>query len=539
MGIEVPRPATLGEYTLEATQADNRFYSEVLEALANSNGFSYSALSDQQRREADYIETVLTQTLRFEEFYYYDEPLKPSTGNQASLPLSLMDYTFRTVEDIDIYLELLQDFPRYFDQLLAHEEEKKSRKLLMPLVSIEGSIEEAAAYTGNADTHVLAGTFDEMLDKAFADATAAAGTAAEGATVRGLASLTPEEIKAYKERNVEAIRDYVIPTYENLVEALTALMPHCSVGTRICDYYCGTEYYELRMQSMGFAENPLEAANTLDRSLAENWDILMNEPLYYVSDVMLAKAVEELGTDPEDFIAYVREHSVKEFATIEQLDFRIKVAPDASPNEYAMAYFPIPPVDDPQHNIIVFFPRNISDEVELFSTVAHEGYPGHMYQFFTYSLEEPSNINKLLGSLAYIEGWAMYAQSYAMKTLDIDAGVVEAYNAFDRFAYGLQARVDIGINYQGWTLQDTKQYLSQWGFDGASENIYNTCVKQPVAYLPYGLGLVKFRDLRIEAENTLGRGFDPIAFNQQLTSLGPVPFDMLDAEMAAWLKRAA
>jgi len=530
LGIEVPRPATLGEYSLEATQEDNQFYSEVLEALANSNGFDYKQLSDQQRREADYIKTVLEQTLRFEEFYYYDEPLKPSTGAQATLPLSLMDYNFRTVEDIEIYFELLRDFPRYFDLLLAHEEEKKSRKLLMSLVAIEGSIMEAQAYIGDADTHVLAEVFDEMLDKAVAD------SAADNARDQGLAGLTDEQIAAYKARNVETLRDYVIPTYENLESALTALVPYCSVGTRLYDYYRGTEYYELKMESMGFAENPLEAAATLNRSLNENWEILMNDPNSYFSDMFLAEAVSALGDDPEDFIAYVRDNTASEFAGIDELNFRIKIAPDASPNEYAMAYFAIPPVDDPQHNIIVFFPRNISDDVDLFNTVAHEGYPGHMYQFFAYSLEEPSNISKLLGSLAYIEGWAMYAQGYAMHTLDADVSAIESYNAFDRFAYGLQARVDIGVNYEGWSLQDTRSYLAEWGFDGAAQNIYDTCIKQPVSYLPYGLGLVKFRDLRSQAENSMGRNFDPIAFNQKLMSLGPIPFDMLDEEMSAWMR---
>ena len=130
----------------------------------------------------------------------------------------------------------------------------------------------------------------------------------------------------------------------------------------------------------------------------------------------------------------------------------------------------------------------------------------------------------------------MYSQEFAIRYLDVSPNIAESYNAYDRFAYGLQARVDLGINYQGWSVDETARYLSNWGFEGAAQAIFDTSLKQPVAYLPYGLGLVKFRDLRLQAENELGRNFNPITYHQMLTGLGPVPFDMLEAEMQAWLR---
>ena len=530
LGITVPRPATLGEYTLKATQKDNQLYSEILEALANSPLISYERLSPQQQREFTYIESILKLTLYFEDFYYYDEPLRPSTGAQAMLPLTLMDYSIRTVDDIDIYLEVLEDFPRYFDQLIAHEKEKKDKGLLMASEAMQDSIDEATAYTGAADTHILAKSFDELLDRAVENALAADETS-------DLAALTPEEIKDYKERDVKALGDCVIPTYENLISELTSLYPETSSGIRLYDYPRGTDYYALTMELMGFDESPSEAINTLERSLDENWEILMSDfNAYYLGDAVLQDAVNRIGEDPEDFIEYVRAHSGAEFAAIEELEYKVKLAPDASPNDYAMAYFLIPPVDNPQQNTIVFFPRNISDEVELYSTVAHEAYPGHMYHFFTYAMEEPSNISKLLGSSAFIEGWAMYSQTFAMEYLNVTRNYADAYNAYDRFAYNLQARVDLGINFEGWTVNDAARYLSEWGFDGAAEAIYDTSIKQPVAYLPYGLGLIKFRDHRIEAEQVLGANFNPVAYHQMLMSIGPLPFDMLDKEIATWLQ---
>ena len=543
MGIDVPRPATLGDYSYEATQADNQFYSEILEALSGGHTINIASLNEQQKREATYMETVLQQTLSFEEFYYYDEPLSPSTGAQAQLPLALMDYSFRTVDDIDIYLELLQDFPRYFDQLLAFEQAKKDQGLLMPREAIDDTITEAQAYTGTGGEHILADTFNEMIDKAVADATAEDGTASSGATGSGapggqassdIASLTPEQIQAYKNQNVEELDTFVIPAYESLIAGLQELEPYTANGTRLYDYARGTQYYELTMESMGFNETPTEAISTLDNALQEDWNELRNSN-YSPSDASLANAVQAIGDTPEAYVEYVRQHSTADFAGIKDLNYTIKVAPDASPNDYAMAYFMIPPVDDPQQNNIVFFPKNISDDVDLYNTIAHEGYPGHMYQFFAFNLQDPSNIGKLLGSLAYVEGWAMYVEGFAMSYLDADSGAIDAYNAYERFSYGLQARVDLGVNYQGWTLSDTQNYLSQWGLDSAAQGIFTVCIQQPTAYLPYGLGIIEFMNLQDQAQQVLGSSYDSLAFHQELTSLGPVSFDMLETEMNNWL----
>lgn len=529
LGIAIPRPATLGDYSLEGVQADNQFYTEILAALSGSHVFDLNQLSGQQLREASYIQSILEQTIRYEAFFYYGTPLSPSTGAQASLPLALMDYSFRTPEDIEIYLEVLEDFPRYFGQLLAFETEKTRLGLAMPAESIADSIDEALAYTGSTDSYVLVESFDEMLDNAVAAAHASGEDLA-------LASLDPSQIDAFKERNREALDKYVIPAYVMLVEGLRTIQPNCQAGTRLYDYPLGRQYYELRMEIQGFAQSPLEAARTLDQSLEENWAVFMDNYDAYAADTSLENAVRALGKDPEAYIEFIRAHAGADFPSFEELNYSIRVAPEASPNDYAMAYFLIPPVDDNQQNSIVFFPRNISDDVDLYNTTAHEGYPGHMYQFFAYSLVEPSNICKLLGCTAYIEGWAMYSQSIAMDYLGANPAAVEAYNAYDRFAYGLQARVDIGINYEGWTLDDTSRFLAQWGLQYAANGIYTTNIQQPVAYLPYGLGLIKFWDLRNAAEAELGSRFDPVAYHEQITSLGPVAFDVLDAEMSAWLR---
>ncbi|MDR1357881.1 MAG: DUF885 domain-containing protein [Coriobacteriales bacterium] len=531
LGLEVPRPASLGSYSYEATQEDNRFYSELVEALSGGHTIDRAALEQSQQREAEYLEKVLRQELRYEEFYYYLEPLSPSTGVQAWLPLSLMDYSFKTVDDIEIYLEILEDVPRYFGQLLAVEEEKQAQNLLMPREALEDTIDEARAYAGEADDHVLVTAFDEMLNAALADA------AVDDGSPEGLSRLSPEQVQDYQQRNRSCVQEYVIPAYEQLIAGLEPLVASCREGTRLYDYARGTEYYELEMESMGFIEGASSAARTLDDTLEGYWNTIAASPAATGGEEMIPESVvQAIGDMPEDYLNYIQEHAGSEFASANDLHYQIKQAPDASPNDYAMAYFLTPPVDDPQRNTIVYFPRNISDDVEFYATMAHEGYPGHMYQAYAYSVTNPSNISKVLGSLAYMEGWAMYAEARAVRYLNTDASALAAYNAYEKFIYGLQARVDIGINFEGWSVSDTERYLTTWGFEDSAQSLYDVSVQQPVAYLPYGLGLIEFDTLRERAEAHLGRDFDPVLFHQHITSLGALPFDMLEREFEAWLR---
>lgn len=530
LNIETPRPATLGDYSLEATKEDNLFYREILDALDNSSAIDASQMTKQDLASMEQIRRALELAITYEDYHYYSSPLSPSTGMQANLPLSLMDYSFRTVEDIEIYIELLQDTPRLFEQLIAHEKEKETLQVMMPRVSMEDTIEEVKAYIGDADSHILVIAFDEILTEAVTNAR-------ESGASDGLAALSDEELQGYKERNREEIERSLVPAYEYLLTELELLLPSCKEGTRLCDYGRGVEYYELEMERMGFVGGAAEAAQTLDKALDDYWEILSTGDAYFGMGVMIPESVvQAIGDTPESYISYIQEHSSKEFAPASNLTYEVKVAPEASPNDYAMAYFLLPPVDDPLKNTIVFFPRNISDDVELFSTMAHEGYPGHMYQIYAYSIEEPQAICKLIGSMAYTEGWAMYAQSRALYTLDTDITGIDAYVAYEKFVYGLQARIDIGVNFEGWSVRDTENYLADWGYEGIAQSLYDVSIQQPVSYLAYGLGVIEFDELRERAEQQLGADFDPVAYHHELTSMGALPFDMLESRVETWLR---
>lgn len=531
LGIETPRPATLGDFSPEGLQEDHDVYSAALKALTDEGGIDRATLTESQQIEAEYLEKKLNLALEFEKYTYYTEPFSPSMGWHAMLPLSFMDYNFRTIEDIEIYLELLEDLPRVLDQLIAFEQEKQAQQLLQSYESMEKTIEEARAYTGSVNSHVLVASFDEMIDAAYA-------SVPDADTVdpaEGVSTLSSDELEAYKQRNRDAVEAYVIPTYQNLVEQLEQILPSCSEGTRLSDYPDGAGYYNLSLLDMGFAEDATSAAAVLDAALSEYWGIVESsstDVFWYVS--IPETVLQTLGENPEDYVSFLQEHASAEFADLGVIEYSIKKAPEASPNDYASAYFRVPPVDDPQLNTIVYFPRNISDYGWFYSTMAHEAYPGHMYQYFARNQENPTNVSKIMASTAYTEGWAVYVEASALRYLDADANAKEAYIAYNRFLRVLDARIEIGVNYEGWGIEEIDAYLVDWGYpSGLAQEWYDRCTSNPMSSIPYGLGVVKFDQLRQQSELQAGEVFDPIAYHEKAMAIGPVSFDILERELLA------
>lgn len=536
-GIEVPRPATLGDLSPEALDQEIRVYSEAHRALADERVIDRSGLTDSQLIEAEALEARLMQALEYERYFYYLEPFSPSTGWQASLPFSLMDYNFRTVDDIEIYLELLEDVPRLFGQLVAFEEVKRDKQLLQSREAMEAAIREARTYAAASDHHILTASFDEMIDEAYADAVAAeaAGDVDAAAISTGLGSLSPEQVDAYKTRNKDAIDAFVAPAYADLVASLESILPACLEGTRLCDYPEGAAYYALGLRSMGFTEDPASAAAILDSALDGYWAVVEanatgNDWYGAIED----EVVRSLGESPEGYVTYLQACSAADFADLGAIDYAIKTAPEASPNDYSCAYFRIPPVDDAQANTIVYFPKNIPDYSELYSTMAHECYPGHMYQFYAHELEGLAPISKMMRSTAYTEGWAVYIESYAIRYLDADPAAEEAYIAYKKFLRALESRIDIGVNYEGWSVGDVDAYLAGWGFgEGYGRDWYYSRISNPMSILSYGLGVIKFDELHLQAQQLAGPAFDAIAYHQKVMATGPVSFDILEREVIA------
>ncbi|MEG2088352.1 MAG: DUF885 family protein, partial [Angelakisella sp.] len=160
-------------------------------------------------------------------------------------------------------------------------------------------------------------------------------------------------------------------------------------------------------------------------------------------------------------------------------------------------------------------------------TMAHEGYPGHMYQFNYLAGINPHPVRRFLGSLGYSEGWASYVELMAYEMIGIDDPNIVWMLQFDnQVPLLLIARADIGVNYAGWDKAQLQAYLNQFGM-GAPEtvdSVWASAIEKPGNAATYCLGVLEIQELRAHAENELTEDFDEVAFHKAVLDIGNVPF---------------
>lgn len=167
--------------------------------------------------------------------------------------------------------------------------------------------------------------------------------------------------------------------------------------------------------------------------------------------------------------------------------------------------------------------------------LVHEGWPGHHLQIATaYSIEGLHPITRLLGSTAYIEGWARYAEGLAE-----EAGLYESgYGAISRRAWPARGMVvDPGLHIYGWTNEQAAAFLIESGrFDETTAEVaLDRIAVMPGQLTAYDTGGLEIAALRSQAVNRLGARFDVQAFHDRVLENGAVPLSALRRHVEAWI----
>jgi prolyl oligopeptidase len=171
----------------------------------------------------------------------------------------------------------------------------------------------------------------------------------------------------------------------------------------------------------------------------------------------------------------------------------------------------------------------------------HEGVPGHHLQIaLQREMEGLPEFRKLYGNTAYLEGWALYAES-----LGDEMGVYpDPYSRFGKLSSerfrAVRLVVDTGIHAKGWSKQRAVDYMlantAQSRTEAESE--INRYIANPGQSLAYKIGQLKIRELRTRAEQALGPKFDVRDFHAQVLMSGALPLAVLEAKIDRWIAHA-
>ena len=483
--------------------------------------FDRSQLTEAQQMTWDIIDFSLTTQEQMVGKELYSDLLGPVTGQHTNILITLAEFSFYEQEDLDVYMALLEDLPRYFGFVADYEQARADAGM----VEAAETLNEAADYC-----EMIADAPEEcLLVTGFADRLAE------------LDWLDEADRQSYEARNRELVCGPVAEAYRALGECARQLAAQGGepqgLAARLED---GAEYFQLLVRSMVGSDRTVEEyqqqlIDLINEGLTEISILAQQDPEGYAA---FSTTVPEQGTlPPEEIIAQLREASKDDFPALEELPYTVKDVPAALEAYTSPAFFMVPPIDSQDKNTI-YVNNSMLDPSTLFSTLAHEGYPGHLYQTVYTQLLDLNPLNDTLTAAGYTEGWATYVEyEYSYDYLDED----ETYCRLARLNWLLSlevsALVDIQVNWAGWSKDQLSDWLTSMGFgaESADQVMAHVCA-EPGNYMTYMGGYMEFLTMRQSAEDALGDEFDEMAFHTWLLDQGVADFPILEQRLDSWLQ---
>lgn len=506
---------TLGSLSGDSPHNQARQLKKLSEELKK---YSHRSLKGKDRLTCRLLSDYISRQQNLAAYPYYDEPLTPSGGVTSQLPVLLAEYPFGNTRDIEDYLGLLSQMDTYFSGILDYEQKKADAGLFMSDEACLKVIEGCEVFTEHPDDNFLIDTFSNRLN--------------------AMDGLTDTQKNAYLKQHSKVLSDHVIPAYSQMIKGLTMLLGRGHNNWGLCNFPEGKAYYEAvvsadtgcddsvedlfsqitkaRREDLTFCQNLLEKNPKL-ASQSPKPDAALKE-----ENAMLSRLQKEILTD---------------FPAPPQTEVEICHVDPALSEYLAPAFYITAPIDDISHNRIYINDAKNDTDIYYFTTLAHEGYPGHLYQTICTSSYGAPEVLSLLNYPGYTEGWATYTemQSFYYAGLDPDLASLLQHN--QAATLSLYATADIGIHYFGWEKEKIAAFWSEYGVDDTAtvKRITDLILEEPGNYLKYYVGYLKFRQMReqLALEN---KSFSVSAFHEAILRTGPSPFSVLEETVRDQLK---
>ena len=505
---------TGGEVSLGGFEIDTDMIKASAENMWQSlQKFSYDGLDLQNRITFDILEYQIKTIERNADYILYEEPLGLVSGVQTQLPVVLSEYRFYDRQDVETYLELLEMTEDYFDSLIKFEREKAEKGLFMADYALDTVLDQCRAFLDMGDGNYLYSTFADR--------------------VKDVKELTKEEISDYIQDNALAVSDYIFPAYEKLISALEELRGTGENEKGLVYLPDGADYYELVVRQSTGSDRSVEEMEDLTRRQMTD-DLEAMEQVLGITTEEAQEAAAAMTQDSAELILSKLQDGIKEaFPEAPDTALEIKYVPEEMEEHLSPAFYMIPAIDNTEENVIYINRAHMNDDLTLFTTLAHEGYPGHLYQTVYYENTDPDPIRSVMDFGGYVEGWATYAEmgSYYLTPLSKEQAVLLQKNS--SIILGLYALADMGIHYEGWSRMDTVAFFSNYGITDAEtiERIYELIIGSPGNYLKYYIGYVEFLELKKDWAEEKGTGFSQKEFHEAVLEVGPAPFDIVEKYM--------
>lgn len=512
-------PAGFPSFTLSDLEQSGLVAENRLQTLSS---FQKDNLSFEQQILYDTLEESLQLEKEGQSFLNFSTALGPTTGIQAQLPVLLSEFRIENKSDLQQYFLLLQTVPDYFSSLLSLEKEKSRKGTLASRQTLENIIAQCETFlhenSGKKEKALLCTTFQTKISS--------------------VSFLSEPEKNDAINKNSHYVTTYIYPAYTSLINGLKELLSYAGNDGALCRYPDGTSYYlYLVKETTGSSRSLSELESHMKDKLNSAKQNLTN---YAVKDPSLFSSCTDYTTkyhSPNEILDTLKEKIQKDFPVSPDSSYQVKYVDEALEEFLSPAFYLTPPVDDSRSNVIYINGSDKYDTSSLFNTLAHEGYPGHLYQTCYMHEKNLPLLRYLLNFDGYTEGWATYAEIYSYKytgsTKD-EIGILRNNMIQTLCLYGL---CDIGVHAHGWDRKDLLSFINQYGnySEETANSLYSAVVDEPASYLKYTVGYLEFDRLKKIFKEKTGTSYEEKRFHTYILDMGPCSFSLLEKYISPWL----
>ncbi len=536
-----PSSAEISQYPVTFGEISAKNESSQLASLENMkkelHTYDTSSMSIQAQMTYDILDDSINRSLEMAPYYYYNELLSSTNGVQSEYPILLAEYAFHTKKDIEDYLQLLSQYDTYFSQICTFEKEKAKRGLFMNQKAADNLITQCRAFIPeDSKNSFWETTFKERLEKT--------------------PKLTAKEKKNYISKNHELLQDHVYPAYRKLIAVIKVLKKENKNSQGLCYYKNGKQYYQMLVKDKTGSDRSIPELQKMteaqrDKNLTELAKMVSSstKSASYSSIERQNHALETVPAasysiipykTPEEMLEHLKIQIQSAFPEAPKADYTVKKVNEKLQDFLSPAFYLTAPIDHFTENCIYINPGNNYNGIELFTTLAHEGYPGHLYQtVYSYSVNL-SPIRYILYHGGYTEGWATYVEMLSYDYAGLDQNTAHALMLNQDATLSLYADIDMGIHYDGWSLADTADFLGGYGITQTSviSNIYQAIIENPANYLKYYIGYLGFLDLKEQAKSYYKNDYSELLFHTAVLNMGSAPFYILEKYLVTYYNAA-
>lgn len=498
MGIEKPEVG-FGHIVYGVDEEEfNKTEKQLEELLA----FDYDKLSLRQQYDYDLLHYSLLETLCGLEYSKYNLIFSSSSQFSDGIVTNLMEFAMYDEESEEDFLVVLKDVPNYINEAIEYSKQQSNDGLYHS---------------------------DDMLDE-------------EISYIDNLISSNGRSIyEHYKEYDIypevkELVENEVIPAFVTLKEYLNTLYGKTKSDklalTKINNGYAEYTYitntsnngdmYAIYTQLIevysDWVNNFINAYQNNEHILEDYEDFLNDD--------------KAINLSAEDMLEYLRNNSSKRYEYLEDANYVVSALDTLG--DSTLGYYVSPPIDNLNQNVIrvnAKINNEDYDQMSVFEVMAHEGFPGHLYQNIYFQQKNPHKFRATQSFIGYTEGYADLAAMDAIDMLNVDDGykAVAKLNSITFNSHLLLSIVDLGVNYFGWDVNTIGNKLEKLFLDKAiAQPLYDMVVAMPGTFVRYGVGYVSHLNLRKKAMDELGDKFDFVAYDRAIIENGPLPFAILE-----------